>query len=239
SRGMSSRFTTDPLQEGHPVVSPDGRSIGYFSGRPNLTSKLLIQNSNGLAPPEVVVGTDSYKQFTDRRLDGETLRFEERNQESWDLNMVAARGKHEVTPLLHTRFGERMGQVSPDGRFLAYMSNENGRDDVYVVSFPSVSEKWPISSGGGTAPRWRRDGKELFFLAGNGTLMSGATTLQPAFQAAPAKALFELAPAQTDGWSYCVSKNGDRFLSMQRAVGDAKTSLMVVLNWAEVLKKKP
>jgi eukaryotic-like serine/threonine-protein kinase len=240
SRGMSSRFTTDPLQEGHPVFSPDGRSIGYFSGRPILTSKLVIQNANGLTPPEVLVGTDSYKQFTDWSLDGETLVFEERNQATgWDLNVVAAHGKHEVTPLLHTRFDERMGQVSPDGRFLAYVSNESGRDDVFVVSFPSVSEKWPISSGGGTAPRWRRDGKELFYLAADGRLMSVATTLQPAFQARPAKALFDLSPSQTDGWNYSVSKNGDRFLSMERAVGGEQTSLTVVLNWAEVLKKKP
>src|SRR5262249_7804745 len=97
----------------------------------------------------------------------------------------------------------------------------------------------PISSGGGTAPRWRRDGKELFFLAADGRLMSVATTLQPAFQAAPAKALFDLSPAQTDGWSYAVSKTGDRFLAMHRAVGGAQTSLTVGLNWAEVLKKKP
>jgi len=240
SRGGASRFTTDPLQEGHPVVSPDGRFIGYFSGRPILSSKLLVQNSNNLTPPEVVVGTESYKQFTDWSLDGETLVFEERNSATgWDLNTVAAHGKHEVTPLLHTRFDERMGQVSPDGRFLAYVSNENGRDDVYVVSFPTVSEKWPISSAGGTAPRWRRDGKELFFLAADGRLMSVATTLQPAFQAASAKALFDLSPAQTDGWSYAVSKSGDRFLSMHRVVGGAQTSLMVVLNWAEVLTKKP
>jgi len=155
------------------------------------------------------------------------------------LNTVAAHGKHEVTPLLHTRFDERMGQVSPDGRFLAYVSNENGRDDVYVVSFPTVSEKWPISSGGGTAPRWRRDGKELFYLAPDGRLMSVAIKLQPAFQATSAKALFDMSPSQTDGWNYAVSKDGDRFLAMQRSVAGTQTSLMVVLNWAEVLKKKP
>ena len=235
--GTTSRFTTDPATEGHPVVSPDGRSIAYFSGTPSVSSTLLLQDESVMAPV-TLVGTASYKQFTDWSQDGRTLVFEERTPTTgWDLHAVSAQGRHETAPLLRTRFDERMGQLSPDGRFLAYVSNETGRSEVYVVRLPGASAKWPISNAGGTLPRWRRDGRELFFIGPDGRLMSVPTTADPAFQAGPANALSDLSTLQTDGWTYAVSARGDRFLVVQRSPDVAPTTLTVVLNWAAALAR--
>jgi len=234
----ASRFTTETTTEGHPVWSPDGRWIAYFAGTVGGSTKLLRQPSSGVSPAEVLVGTPSYKQFTDWGSDGSTLVFEEQTpQNGWDLTVLRITGKAEPTPILHSRFDERYGQLSPDGRFLAYVSNETGRDEVYVISFPDISGKWPISSRGGTKPRWGHDGGEIFFIDPGGQLMSARTTLRPRFESESVRPLFAMQPALTDGWTYAVSKSGDRFLVMQPVEDAQSTSVTVVLNWSITLGK--
>ena len=99
--------------------------------------------------------------------------FEERNTESgWDLGVVRVGGDRAARMVIRSRFQERMGSLSPDGRYLAYTSDETGRTEVYVVTYPDVTDKWTISTMGGTAPRWRKDGNELFFIDPAGMLVS-------------------------------------------------------------------
>jgi hypothetical protein len=233
-RATISRLTSAAETEGHPVASPDGRSIAYFVGSPAVRSKLMIEDASGLTPAEEVVGTSTYKQVTDWSPDGEFLVFEELDSQSgtgWDLKTVGARGRREVRTILKSRFDERLGQLSPDGRLLAYESNETGRFEVYVVSFPDLAQKWPVSSGGGTQPRWRRDGGELFFIAPDGGLMSAGTS--GAFSPTAARRLFDLSPVESDGWTYAVSRNGERFLAMQRTELARQTLLTVLLKMHE------
>jgi serine/threonine-protein kinase len=125
---------------------------------------------------------------------------------------------------------------SPDGRFVAYISNESGGFELWVRSFPvTVGGKWRISNGGGYQPRWRRDGSELFFFTADGRLMSTEITLAPAFRAGTTQMLFR-APifgggASTTNHYWDVSPDGQRFLINTTSANDESSALTVVLNW--------
>ena len=136
-------------------------------------------------------------------------------------------------------FEERNGQFSPDGRWVAYQSNVTGRFEIYVQPFPGPGGKWQVSTAGGTFPRWRADGKELFFIAPNAKLMSASVnTSQSTFEAASPAALFQtrivtggLAALQTQ---YAVSRDG-RFLINTQVAESNTTPITLILNW----KPKP
>ena len=120
---------------------------------------------------------------------------------------------------------------------MAYISNETGRDEVYVVNVPEVTRKWPVSNAGGSKPRWRRDGSELFFVDAAGMLMSVSIGGTQEIDAGVPKPLFEPQAIPSDGWNYAVSAGGQRFLVMRSPDNAPATPITVVLNWAEALKK--
>ena len=138
--------------------------------------------------------------------------------------------------LINTRFAERLGALSPDRRFLAYMSAESGQPEVYVVNFPHITDKWPVSAGGGTKPRWRRDGGELFFVSGSNALMSVTVKPGDGFVAGAPQRLFDIDLIGSDGWDYAVSDDGQRFLAA-RYVGTIEGSISVIANWLATLRK--
>jgi hypothetical protein len=148
---------------------------------------------------------------------------------------------------LQTQFAERQGQFSPDGRWIAYTSNESGPDQyqVYVQSFPAGAGKFQVSTGaGGTQPRWRRDGKEIFYIAADGKIMAVDVKTAPKFEAGAPKALFDPrmaigGPAYTY-FRYDVTADGKRFLVNSVAgapESSASTPITVVLNWQAALKR--
>lgn len=152
------------------------------------------------------------------------------------------------SPLLHTPFGELHGQISPDGKWLAYESNETGRTEVYVQPFPQGTSKWQVSTNGGTFSRWRRDGRELFYMSQNsrGKMMAvDVKSSGSAFEAGAPKELFDsgfVGAAHSGGpyHTYAVSPDGQRFLIPRSASNDQQTTaapIVVVLNWLEGLKK--
>jgi len=143
---------------------------------------------------------------------------------------------------LQTEFDERHGRFSPDGRWVAYSSNESGRDEVYVRSFQASGERFQISAGGGTEPQWRKDGTELFYISEDRTLMAVpvklASSASEPLQVGQAKPLFSVPAVDTFvGRSYEVSNDGQRFLLRALAGGATAQSLTVVLNWQAQLKK--
>lgn len=156
-------------------------------------------------------------------------------------------------PFLRTEAAEGMGRLSPDGRWMAYVSNETGRNEVYVQPFPASGAKWLVSTGGGTQPRWGAGGSSLYYLA-NGS--AGAMTLTAidvratgaVFQVGVPKTLFStpLSQVQAVGQgipvnivtqSYVVSKDGQRFFTLSPVPDTTPSAITVVMNWAASLKK--
>lgn len=151
----------------------------------------------------------------------------------------------QVVPLVQTSFDELNGEISPDGRYLAYQSNESARFEVYVRQFPQVDGgRWQISTGGGTRPAWARTGRELFYLDDADMLAAvPVQTSGPAFSAGkPARVLDTRYAAPQIRRTYDVSPDGQRFLMIkENSAGDPNAtpaSLIVVLNWFEELKAK-
>jgi hypothetical protein len=152
-------------------------------------------------------------------------------------------GDRKPFPYLQTEFDERHGRFSLDGRWVAYSSNESGRDEVYVQSFPVPGAKFPISAGGGMEPQWRKDGTELFYISEDRTLMAVpvklASSASEPLQVGQAKPLFSVPVVDTFivGRSYEVSNDGQRFLLRAPDSGETAPSLTVVLNWQTQLKE--
>jgi serine/threonine-protein kinase len=158
-----------------------------------------------------------------------------------DIGILPVAGERRASPLVQTPAQESYAQVSPDGRWVVYESNESGRNEIYVRPFPEVDGgRWQVSTGGGTEPRWGRDGRELFYLVAPGRMMS--TPIQPGagatFAPGNARVVFE---GQYVEQGYDVSPDGQRFLMIKDArptgEGSAPSQLIVVQHWHEELKR--
>jgi Tol biopolymer transport system component len=160
------------------------------------------------------------------------------NTKSSDLWILPLFGVRKPIPYLQTRFNEYRGKLSPDGRWVAYPSDESGRDEIYVAPFPEPSGKWLISTAGGMWPRWRRDGKELFYLAPDNTLMAVTVTAQGSkFSAGAAQPLFKSRPSLWR-YPYDVSPDGQRFLVISPTDEGDSPPITLVVNWPALLKKR-
>ena len=155
-------------------------------------------------------------------------------------------GDRTPRPLLQTSANEQYARFSPDGRWVAFSSDESGRQEVYVIPFPGPGGRWLISSDGGTSPRWRRDGREIYFLKRD-TLMAAAVNGQGSvFQAGTATRLFD-ANFRTENYQgygtgslYDVAPDGQRFLiNIVAAAESAQTPLTIVTNWTSLLRAHP
>jgi eukaryotic-like serine/threonine-protein kinase len=164
----------------------------------------------------------------------------------WDLWLMPTNGARTPTLFLRTPFNETSGRISPDGHWMAYVSDESGAPEVYVTSFPNARAKWSISTHGGNAPEWRRDGKELFFVASNRKLTAVPVNVVNAgatFDAGPPKILFDVPRLQFGAtglfseWQYAPSADGQRFLVRVPVSETSFPPATVVLNWASGIRK--
>jgi eukaryotic-like serine/threonine-protein kinase len=159
-----------------------------------------------------------------------------------NLWTVAASGERAAAPFLKTAFHKTAARFSPDGRWVAYSSNESGRTDVYVTSFPNADFRRQISTDGGEKPEWRRDGRELFFVSTDGRLMASDVSREDGLAIGPPHALFVL-PASTSGqpdqwrWAYAVAGRGDRFL-INTPRDEERLPINVVFNWTSLLTER-
>jgi eukaryotic-like serine/threonine-protein kinase len=150
--------------------------------------------------------------------------------------VVSLSGDRTPYPVVQTEHGEREGRFSPDVRWMAYDSTESGKAR-WIQPFPPTGSKWQISTSGGFSPMWRGDGKELYFIAANGKLMSVALRTDPTLEYDAPKALFQTMFREGAYGSYAVSRDGRRFLiNVPPQAGDV-TPITVVLNWTAALKK--
>lgn len=236
--GVSSRFTTDPGSDSFPLWSPDGNSIVFASNREG-RGNLYRKSSSGGGNEELLFKSTEEKIPDDWTSDGQFIALEIFNPNSkWDLWVLRVNDK-ELSPLLHSNFNERQAQFSPDGKYIAYVSDKSGSPAVYVQTFPSSGSEWRISAGGGAQPRWRRDGRELFFLAPDRKLMAVDVTLSPRFEASVPKTLFGTRALTFSDFRnhYVVTADGQRFLINSLPADGGSTPIDVVKNWTALTKR--
>ena len=240
ARGVRSRFTFDGGNL--PVWAPDGSRIAFQATRDGMRS-LFEKLSNGARDEQRLFASSSPKIPADYSPDGRTLLYVDRDAATGsDLWALPLNGAQKPFAVVHTRFEEDEGQFSPDGHWLAYRSNESGQSEIYVQRFPGPGAKQLVSSGGGSQPRWRRDGRELFYVAADLRLMAmtirAAADEQPLDVSTPVP-LFPTRLAGTDQPrpQYAVARDGQRFL-MNVVADEATTApITIVQNWSAALKK--
>lgn len=236
-RGVPSRFTFSPGLEDDPVWSPDGSVIVFNSERDGVRG-LYRKVSSGAGNEELLVRADVVTNGMHWSADGKFIVFESSLPKTGsDLWVVPLFGDMKPYSLLATEFNETHGRFSPDGRWLAYVSNESGRNEVYVQSFPPSGGKWQISTTGGAQPQWRSDGKELFYITPDRRLMAVDVRPQQKFEMDAPKPLFQTQVARYEAPNrYAVSRDGQRFL-VNSAVEETSHIITVVLNWTVDLKR--
>lgn len=245
-RNALERFTRDPA--GNPLAewSPDGRYVVFGSDRFGVTN-LFRQASDGSGEPERLLESDRLQMPVSFASEGRLLFSANVTGQHRDIHVLSLDGTRRAEPLIYGPANELTAHVSPDGRWIAYDSDESGQFEVYVRSYPDTygGGRWQISSGGGRQPLWSPDGAELFYRDFNGAMMAASVTLGPSFVPGSVVKLFENAGyggsgPQGSGRTYDLSRDGSRFLMIKAAGSpddESSPSLVVVLNWFEELKR--
>jgi Tol biopolymer transport system component len=245
SRGTSTRFTFGSRPATLGTWSPDGGRIIFGSnqgGKYDLYQKL----ASGVTGEEILLKSGEDKWPIGVSRDGRFLLYQSsvRGERRGDLWVLPLEGDRKPFPFQRAAFNSDDGQFSPDGHLIAYESDESGRSEIYVRTFsPPASEtaadtggKWLISTAGGAEPRWRGDGKELYYVSADGMLMAVDISESPVFRAGVPKALFQAPPHPSfiseNHWD--VTRDGKRFLF---AAQNTQAPFTVVLNWPALLKK--
>jgi Tol biopolymer transport system component len=236
-RGTMSRLTFDPSVDSDPVFSPDGRWIVFSSNRGK--AGIYRKASSGAGAEELLAetGPDTYPR--DWSADGRFILYDKGPSPNTDIWVLPTTGDRKPFAYLTSPFFEGQGHFSPDGRRIAYTSEETGRSEVFVQDFPVSGSKFQVSTGGGSEPRWRADGGELYYLAEGGQLMAVDVAVKPEFRLGIPKPLFQTRLNSLIGQSrrYGVADNGRRFL-MNMPISEEKVSpITVVLNWTRLLEK--
>jgi serine/threonine-protein kinase len=239
--GSGRRFTFEGIGSG-PVWSPDGRSIAFTSDRTGFWNA-HVKPSDGAGPAKALTSSEEPCTVTSWSPDGQTValsQFEPDMQyDIWTLSMEEGAAPR---PFLKTPNSEGGAKFSPDGRWLAYISNESGSIQVYVTAYPGPGGKWQISDEGGTEPVWSRDGRRLFYRRGR-HVMAVEVETDPVFNASAPAAVcegsYEGLMASVDWANYDVHPDGESFVMVRAPEEGAKRDHVdVVLNWFDELKRR-
>ena len=234
-RGVPRRFTYTETDEVNPIWSAEGTRIVFRSDRagpPDIHEKAV----EGIGNQEVVLAGPGVQHPLDVSADGRRLIYlEEDRVTRADLWMLPLSGDRKPVPLLRTPFEERDAVFSPDGRVVAFESDESGAPEVYVMPVDAVGSRRRVSRSGGQTPRWRRDGKELFYLTPDGGVMRVSMTLSPRLDVGSEEQLF-VVTGRAAGDVYDVSPDGHRFLINTSEAGDS-APITVILNWHSAVRQ--
>ena len=247
ARETLTRLTFDPGQDRFPLWSPDGRRIAFSSQRDGSGGVPFWQAADGTGQAERLAESSRQLFPTSFSPDGTRLLVYGATAEGQDaddnIGIVSLGAESQVSPLVQTTFNERNGEVSPDGRWLAYESDESGQNEIYVRPFPEVDGgRWQVSTGGGAFPLWAPNGRELFYRSDD-ALMGASIETGESFVAGNSTVLFEGQYAPSPGGrNYDVSPDGRRFLMLREtssgsADQDPPPRFIVVQNWFEELRR--
>jgi eukaryotic-like serine/threonine-protein kinase len=240
ARGLPTRFTVDPAGEYWAAFSPDGRTVIFNSTRRQNHYDLYRKPANGAGTEELLYADDTDKVPTSWSHDGKTLLYFTgggRRFEMFVLPLTPERPGDPLKPVAfhQTQFNEGDAQFSPDDRWVAYNSDESGRDEIYVSPFSRPTEKHQISAGGGRLSRWRKDGKGIFYETPDGQLMAAELRISGETVEVGAVHVLPVGIKYFSGYAYDVSDDGQRILAAM-PIGNASQPVTLVENWPAALK---
>ena len=240
-RGTLSRLVSGGRSNSAPIWTPDGSRVTFQSTRDGQRQNLYWVRADGSGAIERLTTSDYPQVPTDWTPDGKTLVFYHVDPPTgYDILTVDLAHGHVVKPLIVTPFNEHTSKLSPNGRFIAFISNRTGRFEVYVQPFPGPGDVRQLSTNGGTEPVWSRDGHELFFRQGD-KMMVADVSITADFSAARPRPLFEgryeVSFVVPGARFYDVSPDGQRFLMLKSDAATAPRQLHLIVNWFEELKR--
>jgi Tol biopolymer transport system component len=234
-RNVPTRLTFDPAIDGTPVWSPDGHMIYFATNRNEQFFSVYRKSANGIGDAELVYASDSsHVGSADITPDGTKLLIHI-VASSWDVGILHLDESKQVDGLYSSTFFEAMPVVSPNGKYVAYVSTESGRREIYVTRIDGTGGKWQISTEHANYPRWSGDGSELYYLTYDNQLMTVAVSTAGNFEAGNPVELFRtrLDVASTASYPYDVSDDGKRFLLNTELTNSDPGEIVVVQNWAQ------
>jgi eukaryotic-like serine/threonine-protein kinase len=239
SRSVPTRLTFSSALDGHPAWSPDGRTITFLSNRSG-QFHIYQTAADGTGDTSAVIVDDAAEYNPSFSPDGRYMIFQRLSAQSgahFEIWAKALFGDPKPFPVVQSEAAQPA--LSPDGKWLAYSSRESGRPEIYVVPFRQGSGRWQVSTAGGTWPRWRHDGKELFYLSLDKKITSAEISMDGSrLVVGNVAPLFQVNVATSLGWFYDVSTDGKRFVVLNQDPRQAAEPLTLVVNWPALLKKQ-
>jgi len=235
TRGTDTRVTSAAGSESAPIWSPDGRRLVFAWDKDTAPYLHQLVLDSGAAAEPLVLPSGAVHIPGDWHPDGMRIAYEKTDSvTASDVWILPLTGERTPTAFVKTRFNETAPRFSPDGRWIAYVSDEAGERDVYVRPFPGQGEAHRISTGGGSNPRWRRDSKELFYVVGQ-RVMAVPVSTTASFAAGVAKVLFDRKPARIIDFD--VAADGQSFLINSEVSARETVPMNIVVNWMAALKQ--
>jgi Tol biopolymer transport system component len=247
------RLTFDKAFDLGSIWTPDSKRIIFYTGRTGNAGGICWKAADGTGKDELLSSPPNLALLPySLSRDGKNIAVVETDMSSkWDIGIIAMEGDHPLKHLMQESYAEVQPQVSPDGRWIAYSSNESSGSiigQVYVRPFPEVDKgKWQVSTSGGSSPLWSPDGRELFYLSEDNSVMSVAVETKTAFSHGTPKLLFKsnyAGAGATSGIPWDIHPDGKRFLMMKSLEATSSTGpaphpkITVVVNWFEELKQR-
>ena len=239
ARGISTRFTFEKTNENYPLWSPDEKRIAYWSDAIG-ASGITVKQLTGSGETELLAPSNDETVLKDWSRDGSTILYDVASATGFDIWTLSTTGEHKHQPFLNGPFNEYDGKLSPDGRYLAYVSDESGHEEIYVQTFPDRSDKWQVSTRGGNDPRWGAHGDEIDYISADQQMMAVPVTTTPTFDPGTPKALFGANVLFPGGQRahYAVTADGQTFILARPTSTRSLPTTAVVVNWlAEIAKR--